>query len=64
MRAVEASRIEPASVSFTQFMRLGWLQAGLSSFAYRLAHLHAPRAVVIGALSVLFLEVSGIARRR
>jgi len=55
MRAAEASRIEPGSVRVAQFMRLGWLQAGFSSFAYRLAHLHAPRAAVIGALSIAFL---------
>jgi len=55
MRAAEASRIEPASVRVAQFMRLGWLQAGFSSFAYRLAHLLAPRVAVIGALSVMFL---------
>jgi hypothetical protein len=55
MRAAKASRIEPLSVNVAQFMRLGWLQAGFSSFAYRLAHLHAPRAAVVGILSVVFL---------
>jgi hypothetical protein len=55
MRAVPASRIEPVSASLSEYLRLGWLQAGFSSFAYRLAHLHAPRSAVVVALSVIFL---------
>lgn len=54
MRAAEASRIEPASVRVAQFMRLGWLQAGFSSFAYRLAHLIVPHPVAIIGVGVLF----------
>jgi len=54
MRAAEASRNEPVVAGVLQFLRLGWLQAGFSSFAYRLAHLHAPRAAAIGVLSVVF----------
>jgi hypothetical protein len=34
--------------------RHGWLQAGLTSFAYRLAHLCAPRAVLATTLAVAF----------
>jgi hypothetical protein len=37
-----------------EFLRLGWLQAGFGSSAYRLAHLRAARPAVIGALSVMF----------
>jgi len=55
MRAAEASRIEPASVRVAQFMRLGWLQAGFSSFAYRLAHLRIAHGAAVGVLSLMFL---------
>jgi hypothetical protein len=55
MRAIEASRIEPVSASLSEFLRLGWLQAGFGSFAYRLAHLRASRPAVIGALTLVFL---------
>ena len=55
MRASLASRIEPASAGANVYSRLGWLQAGFSSFAYRLAHLRLPRFAVLGALSVVFL---------
>ena len=55
MRISLASRIEPLSAAANEYSRLGWLQAGFSSFAYRLAHLRLPRYAVLGALSVLFL---------
>ena len=45
-------RAQPASAF--EFLRLGWLQAGLSSFAYRLAHLRAPRPALLGALAFVF----------
>jgi hypothetical protein len=32
----------------------GWLQAGFSSFAYRLAHLYLPRPVAVLAACLLF----------
>jgi hypothetical protein len=32
----------------------GWPQAGLKSFAYRLAHLALPRALTICAVAALF----------
>ena len=38
-----------------EFLRLGWLRAGLSSSAYRLAHLRAPRFAILGGLSLLFV---------
>jgi len=55
MRASLASRIEPVSAGAEEHSRLGWLQAGLSSFAYRLAHLRVPRFALLGVMSVLFL---------
>lgn len=55
MRAGPASRIETVSVGAFEYHLLGWRQAGFVSFAYRLAHLHAPRAVLIGAVSLLFI---------
>jgi len=54
MRAGPAMRIESASASALGSLRLGWRQAGFSSFAYRLAHLRAWRPVVVGGLSMLF----------
>ena len=32
----------------------GWLQAGFSSFAYRLAHLTVPRAIAVFGAGLLF----------
>jgi hypothetical protein len=56
MRDGVAVRIERPSSGLPEFFRLGWRQAGFVGLAYRLAHLRAPRAVVLGALSaVLFL---------
>jgi hypothetical protein len=55
MRAGLASRIEPRLVGGFEYWRLGWLQAGFSSFAYRLAHLRASRFLVLTSLSVAFL---------
>jgi hypothetical protein len=37
-----------------EFLRLGWLQAGLSSSTYRLAHLRAARQGLIGTLALVF----------
>lgn len=54
MRAEPASRIEPLSVGAIESLRLGWLQAGFVSSAYRLAHLRAARPAVMCALSMLF----------
>jgi hypothetical protein len=33
---------------------IGWLQAGFSSFAYRLAHLIVPRPIAIIGVGALF----------
>jgi hypothetical protein len=46
MRALSASAFE--------FLRLGWLQAGLVSSAYRLAHLRAARSTLVGTLALMF----------
>jgi hypothetical protein len=42
------------SASAFEFLRLGWRQAGLSSFAYRLAHLRATRPAIVVGLALLF----------
>ncbi|MBL8599624.1 MAG: hypothetical protein J0I48_09845 [Devosia sp.] len=42
------------SVSAFEFLRLGWLQAGLLSSAYRLAHLRTARSAAIGTLALVF----------
>jgi len=55
MRAVEATRTGPMLASHSQSLRSGWRQAGFSSFAYRLAHLRAPRLAVVSVLSLVFL---------
>jgi hypothetical protein len=57
MRAGPVPRIEPRSAGAIEYMRLGWLQAGFSSSAYRLAHLCANRTAVLGALATLFFLV-------
>jgi len=54
MRAGLASRKGPRSVGGFEYSRLGWLQAGISSFAYRLAHLRVSRQAIVSTLSVLF----------
>jgi hypothetical protein len=54
MRAGQVSRTEPEFVGAFESSRLGWLQAGFGSFAYRLAHLRASRPAVVGTLSLLF----------
>ena len=55
MRAGLASRIEPGSVGALEYSRTGWLQAGFSSFAYRLAHLRIAHGAAVGVLSLMFL---------
>lgn len=39
------------------FSELGWMQAGVSSIAYRLAHLTVHRALVLFGMSTLFYFV-------
>ena len=46
--------MRPQTASAFEFLRLGWLQAGVSSSAYRLAHLRAARPAVIGTLALFF----------
>jgi hypothetical protein len=55
MRVSDRLRFEPLAARAFEYSGLGWMQAGFSSFAYRLAHLHAPRSAVVAALSVIFL---------
>ncbi len=57
MRAGSASRIEPLSVGAFEYSRNGWLQAGFSSFAYRLAHLRIAHGTAVAALSLMFLLI-------
>jgi len=37
---------------------VGWLQAGLSGIAYRLAHLTAPRGAILAVLSATLILIS------
>ena len=53
MRDGVAVRLERPSSGLQEFFRLGWRQAGFVGFAYRLAHLRAPRALVLGAIGLL-----------
>lgn len=55
MRAEAASRIEPVSEGVFEYLVMGWRQAGFGSFAYRLAHLTAPRPAIVLALSLIFV---------
>jgi hypothetical protein len=57
MRAGSASRIEPTFSGAIEYPRLGWRQAGFVSFAYRLAHLCAPRSIVIASLALAFVFI-------
>jgi len=54
MRAGHGLRIEPSGGRIYEYSGLGWLQAGFSSFAYRLAHLSVPRLTVVSAMALLF----------
>jgi len=53
MRVGVAVRSERPPSGLPKFFRLGWRQAGFVGLAYRLAHLRAPRALVLGSLSVV-----------
>jgi hypothetical protein len=57
MRAASALRIWSLLALAIQYPRLRWQQAGFSGFAYRLAHLAAPRAALVGGLALIFLIV-------
>lgn len=54
MRAASASRVSVGPTPAMGLSRSGWLQAGFSSFAYRLAHLRASRLTLTGTLSLIF----------
>lgn len=56
MRAASDRRFAYQSVGQGARQNTEWLQAGISSFAYRLAHLALPRPALVAGLSVaLFL---------
>ena len=57
MRAASALRVSSVSAPANQYLRPRWLQAGFSGFAYRLAHLAAPRPMLVGGLALIFLIV-------
>ena len=54
MRAGHGLRIELSGGRIYEYSGLEWLQAGFSSFAYRLAHLSVPRLTVVSAMALLF----------
>ena len=56
MRALPGRSLALRATGFSS-REYGWLQAGFSSFAYRLAHLAVPRAVAATVLSLLFYLV-------
>jgi len=51
MRVVPARSLAFEFSGIARFLR--WLQAGFSSFAYRLAHLSLPRSFSVGAVALL-----------
>jgi len=55
--------MRPRSVRAFEFLRLGWLQAGLSSSAYRLAHLRAAQPALVGTLALVFFLAWSRGRR-
>jgi hypothetical protein len=57
MRAALGSHVVEGPAPANQYLRPRWLQAGFFGFAYRLAHLRAPRFGVVAALSLCFLLV-------
>jgi hypothetical protein len=57
MRAGPAMRVTSVSADAFTSLRLRWLQAGLSSSAYRLAHLRVARPALLGTISFLFFLV-------
>ena len=55
MRAGPVLSFEPRLVGAAESSLLGWVQAGFSSFAYRLAHFRMPRSATITALALIFV---------
>lgn len=54
MRAPSKSGLAYLEAGFRAPRNSGWPQAGLKSFAYRLAHLALPRPLMISAVAALF----------
>ena len=54
MRAAVGRRTEFATERSARSLSNRWLQAGFTSFAYRLAHLTLPRSAAILSISALF----------
>lgn len=57
MRALAKSGLAYPETGFRAPRDNGWSQAGLNSFAYRLAHLVLPRPLMISAIAALFYLV-------
>ena len=57
MRAVSGPRIALRSTGNLTRRNYGWLQAGISSFAYRSAHLVVPRLLASASLVLTFYLV-------
>jgi len=57
MRRVLVDRVEYQTVSNSSVLTTRWMQAGVFSFAYRLAHLSVPRFGALISLSVMFYLV-------
>jgi hypothetical protein len=54
MRAAVGRRTEFATTLSARSLSDRWLQAGFTSFAYRLAHLTLPRSLALLSISTLF----------
>jgi hypothetical protein len=54
MRASPGRRVEYPIETAARGMRVQWLQAGFTGFAYRLAHLTLHRPVVLLSIASLF----------
>lgn len=54
MRALSDRRVAYLSIPKAARLTAEWQQAGLSSFAYRLAHLVVPRAALVAAVAFAF----------
>ena len=54
MRALAGRRTELATEKAARSLSNRWLQAGFTSFAYRLAHLTLPRSLALLSISALF----------
>ncbi len=57
MRGPTGGRVAYQTADIPEVFAIGWLQAGISGFAYRLAHLAMPRFVVVVSISLIFYLV-------